>query len=49
MYLRMLKKDIKDKPGLNAVSFIFMIAAVGFTVIGITLLYSLIIGSDKTY
>ena len=49
MYWRMFKKDIKDKPGLNAVTFIFMIAAVGFTVIGITLLYSLILGSEKTY
>ena len=49
MYWRMFKKDIKDKPGLNAVTFIFMIAAVGFTVIGITLLYSLIMGSEKTY
>ena len=45
----MLKKDIKDKPGLNVVTFIFMIAAVGFTVIGITLLYSLLLGADKTY
>ena len=49
MYWRMLKKDIKDKPGLNVVTFIFMIAAVGFTVIGITLLYSLLMGSEKTY
>lgn len=49
MYWRMLKKDLKDKPGLNVVTFIFMIAAVGFTVIGITLLYSLILGSEKTY
>ena len=49
MYWRMLKKDIKDKPGLNAVTFLFMIAAVAFTVIGITLLYSLLIGAEKTY
>ena len=49
MYWRMLKKDLKDKPGLNVVTFIFMIAAVSFTVIGITLLYSLILGSEKTY
>ena len=49
MYWRMFKKDIKDKPGLNAVTFLFMIAAVGFTVIGITLLYSLFGGAEKTY
>ena len=49
MYLRMLKRDIKDKPGLNIVTFIFMVAAVTFMVIGSTLLYSLFIGEQKTY
>ena len=49
MYWRMLKRDIKDKPALNIVTFIFMIAAAGFTVIGVTLLYSLIGGAQKTY
>lgn len=49
MYWRMFRKDIKDKPALNAVTFIFMIAAVCFTVIGITLLYSLFLGAEKTY
>ena len=45
MYWRMLKRDIKDKPALNIVTFIFMFAAVSFTVIGVMLLYSLIGGA----
>ena len=49
MYLRMLKADLKDKPGLNAVTLIFMIAAVTFMVIGSTLLYSLFAGEQNTY
>ena len=49
MYFRMLKHDIKDKPGLNIVAFIFMIAAVTFTVIGSTMIYSLFGGEKKTY
>ena len=49
MYWRMLKRDIKDKPALNIVTFIFMVAAVSFTVIGVMLLYSLIGGAQKTY
>ena len=49
MYFRMLKKDIKDKPALNIVTFIFMIAAVLFTVIGSTMLYSIMVGEKKTY
>ncbi len=49
MYFRMLKRDLKDKPGLNIVAFIFMIAAVMFMVIGSTLLYALLGGEKKTY
>ena len=49
MYFRMLKHDIKDKPGLNIVAFIFMISAVTFTVIGSTMIYSLFGGEKKTY
>ena len=49
MYFRMLKRDIKDKPGLNAVAFIFMVAAVTFTVVGATMLYALFGGEKKTY
>ena len=49
MYFRMLKRDIKDKPGLNIVTFIFMVAAVTFTVIGSTLIYALFAGEKKTY
>ena len=49
MYLRILKRDIKDKPGLNIVAFIFMIAAVTFMVIGTTMLYALFGGEQKTY
>ena len=49
MYFRMLKRDIKDKPGLNIVTFIFMVAAVTFMVIGSTLIYALFAGEQKTY
>ena len=49
MYFRMLKRDLKDKPVLNIVTFIFMVAAVMFMVIGSTLLYSLFGGAEKTY
>ena len=49
MYFRMLKRDIKDKPGLNIVAFIFMVAAVTFMVIGSTLVYALFGGEKKTY
>ena len=49
MYFRMLKNDIKDKPGLNIVTCIFMIAAVTFTVIGSTMIYALFGGEQKTY
>ncbi|MBO7452813.1 MAG: hypothetical protein J6U54_20980 [Clostridiales bacterium] len=45
----MLKRDIKDKPGLNIVAFIFMISAAMFMVIGSTLLYALFGGEQKTY
>jgi hypothetical protein len=44
MYFRMLKRDIKDKPGLNIVTFIFMVAAVTFMVIGSTLIYAMFVG-----
>ena len=49
MYFRMLKRDIKDKPGLNIVTFIFMIAAVTFMVVGSTLIYALFGGEKNTY
>ena len=49
MYFRMLKRDIKDKPVLNLVAFIFMIAATMFMVIGSTLIYALFGGEQKTY
>ena len=49
MYFRMLKRDIKDKPGLNIVTFIFMVAAVTFMVIGSTMIYALFAGEKRTY
>lgn len=49
MYFGMLKRDLKDKPGLNIVAFIFMIASVMFMVIGSTLLYSIFAGEKNTY
>ena len=49
MYLNMFKRDLKDQKGLNAVLFVFMIAAAVAMVTGITLVYSLLVGQDKTY
>lgn len=49
MYLRMLKKDLKDKIGLNIVLFLFMILASMFMAIGFIMLYSNIYGSEVTY
>ena len=45
----MFKRDLKDQKGLNAVLFLFMIAAAVAMVTGITLVYSLFVGQDKTY
>ena len=49
MYLSMLKRDLKDQKGLNAVLFIFMIVASVAMVTGVTLLYSMLKGADLTY
>ena len=49
MYLRMLKKDLKEKIGLNIVLFIFMIMATMFTAIGFVMLYTTIYGANITY
>ncbi|MBP5179788.1 MAG: hypothetical protein J6127_00655 [Clostridiales bacterium] len=49
MYLSMLKRDLKDQKGLNAVLFVFMIVASVAMVTGVTLLYSMLKGEDLTY
>lgn len=49
MYLNIFKRDLKDQKGLNAVLFVFMIAAAVAMVTGITLIYSLFAGQDRTY
>ena len=49
MYLRMLKKDLKDKLGLNIVLCIFMIIAATLLVMSAGFFYSLIGGIEKTY
>lgn len=49
MYFRMLKKDLKDKVGLNIVLFVFMILASMFMAIGFVMLYSNFYGTAKTY
>lgn len=49
MYLRMLKKDLKDKLGLNIVLCIFMIIAATLLVMSVEFFYSLIGGIEKTY
>ncbi len=45
----MLKKDLKEKIGLNIVLFIFMIMATMFTAIGFVMLYTTIYGANITY
>lgn len=49
MYFRMLKRDLKDKIGLNIVLFVFMILATMFTTIGLLMLYTNLYGADLTY
>lgn len=49
MYLRMLKRDIKDKIGLNIVLFLFMILAAMFMAIGFVMLYSNLYGEKLSY
>ena len=49
MYFRMLKKDLKDKIGLNIVLFLFMIMASMFMAIGFVMLYTNLYGAKLTY
>lgn len=49
MYFRMLKRDLKDKIGLNISLFAFMILASILIVISTHLLYTSLVGTEKTY
>ena len=49
MYLRMLKRDLSDKVGLNVILFIFMIIAATLVVISSGFIYTFISGIDRTY
>lgn len=49
MYLRMLKKDLKDKVGLNIVLCIFMIIAATLLVTSAGFIYTFFVGAEKTY
>ena len=49
MYLRMLKRDLSDKVGLNVILFIFMIIAATLIVISSGFIYTFISGIDRTY
>ena len=49
MYLRMLKKDLKDKVALNIVLFIFMIIAAALLVTSAGFIYTFFIGTNETY
>ena len=49
LYLRMLKKDLKDKIGLNIVLCIFMILAAILIVMSAGFIYTFIAGIDDTY
>ena len=48
MYFRMLKKDLKDKLGVNIVLCIFMIIAATLLVMSVEFFYSLIGGIGQT-
>ena len=49
MYLRMLKKDLEDKVGLNIVLCIFMIIAATLLVTSAGFIYTFFIGTEETY
>lgn len=49
MYFRMLKKDLRDKVGLNIVLFIFMIIASTLLVVSSGFIYTFLKGSEDTY
>ncbi|MBR5419689.1 MAG: FtsX-like permease family protein [Lachnospiraceae bacterium] len=49
MYWRMLKRDLKDKVGLNIVLCIFMIISATLLVMSTGFIYTLVAGIDKTY
>lgn len=49
MYLRMLKRDLSDKVGLNVILFIFLIIAATLVVISSGFIYTFISGIDRTY
>ena len=49
MYLRMLKRDLSDKVGLNVILFIFMIIAATLVVISSGFIYTFISGVDRSY
>lgn len=49
MYFRMLRRELKDKIGLNITLFVFMILASAFIVVSTHLLYSSFVGSENTY
>ena len=49
MYLRMLKRDLKDKKALNTVLFVLMIMASIFMGTGLIILYTNIFGLKDTY
>ena len=49
MYLRMLKKDLKDKVALNIVLCIFMIIAATLLVTSAGFIYTFFIGTNETY
>ncbi|MBR6158507.1 MAG: FtsX-like permease family protein [Lachnospiraceae bacterium] len=49
MYLRMLKKDLKDKVGLNIVLCLFMVIAATLLVMSTGFIYTFFAGIEKTY
>lgn len=49
MYLRMLRKDLRDKVGLNVVLCIFMVIAATVTIMSTGFIYTFLAGIERTY
>ena len=49
MYLRMLKKDLRDKIGVNIVLCLFMIISATVVIMSVGFVYTFIAGIDRTY
>ena len=49
MYLRMLRKDLRDKIGLNIVLGSFMAIAATVIIMSVGFIYTFLVGIERTY